>query len=58
MALGYLNAENFWNGKMKLNVDAARKSIQPIADYLNMSVEEASQAIFTTVNSCRCPTVR
>ena len=49
--LGYLNAENFWNGKMRLEVDLARAAIKPIAERLNMGIEEAAQAIFTTVNS-------
>jgi N-methylhydantoinase A len=51
IVLGYLDPENFWGGKMKLDVDLAKSAIKKVADPLNMSIEEASQAIFTTVSS-------
>lgn len=49
--LGYLPVENFWEGKMPLSVDLAKAAVKPLAVKLNMSIEEAAQAIFTTVNS-------
>jgi N-methylhydantoinase A len=49
--MGYLNAENFWNGKMKLDIGLAKTAIKKVSEPLGMSIEEASQAIFTTVNS-------
>ena len=49
--LGYLPVDDFWGGKMKLNVDLAKTALQKVADPLHMSVEQAAQAIFTTVNS-------
>ncbi len=48
--LGYIPADYFWGGKLKLDVPAARKAMQKIADALKMSVEEAALATFTTVN--------
>ncbi|KPK74329.1 MAG: hypothetical protein AMJ79_14465 [Phycisphaerae bacterium SM23_30] len=49
--LGYIPDDNFWGGKLKLDKEAARKALKGIADKLNMSVEEAAQAVFTTVSS-------
>ena len=49
--LGYLPIDDFWGGKMKLNVDLAKTAIKKVADPLRMSVEQAAQAMFTTVNA-------
>jgi N-methylhydantoinase A len=49
--LGYLPPDEFWGGKMKLNVDLAKAAIKKIADPLKISVEQAAAAMFTTVNS-------
>ncbi len=51
VVLGYLPAKEFWGGKMPLDVDAARAALKKVADPLKMSVEEAAQAMFTTVNA-------
>ncbi len=51
VVLGYLPADEFWGGKMPLDVDAAKAALKKIADPLKMSIEEAAQAMFTTVNS-------
>jgi N-methylhydantoinase A len=51
LILGYLNPENFCGGKIKLNADLARTAIRKVAEPLKMSIEEAAQVIFTTVNS-------
>jgi N-methylhydantoinase A len=49
--LGYINPDDFCGGKIKLKPDLARTAVKKIAGPLKMSVEEAAQAIFTTVNS-------
>ena len=49
--LGYINPENFCGGKIKLKRELAELAMQQIAKPLNMSIEEAAQAMFTTVNS-------
>jgi N-methylhydantoinase A len=49
--LGYLNPDNFCGGKIKLDVELARKAMKKVAEPLKMSLEEAAQAMFTTVNS-------
>jgi N-methylhydantoinase A len=49
--LGYINPDNFCGGKIKLRVDLAREAMKNISGPLKMSMEEAAQAIFTTVNS-------
>jgi N-methylhydantoinase A len=51
VVLGYIPADNFWNGRMKLKIDAARASLKEIASKLNMSIEQAAEAIMTTVSS-------
>lgn len=51
VVLGYIPTGNFWDGKMALDIELSKAAIQPLADRLNMSLEAASQAIFTTVNS-------
>jgi N-methylhydantoinase A len=49
--LGYIPFDNFWGGKMSLKVDDAKASLNKIADKLNLSVEQAAEAIMTTVCS-------
>ncbi len=49
--LGYIPFDNFWGGKMPLNVGDAKASLNKIADKLNLSVEQAAEAIMTTVCS-------
>nr|BAH60918.1 putative 5-oxoprolinase [Desulfotignum balticum] len=49
--LGYIPTDGFWYGKMELNVDFARAAVKKVAEPLGMTIEEASQAIMTTVNS-------
>lgn len=51
VVLGYLPIDDFWGGKMRLDVDLAKTALKKVADPLKMTVEEAAQAIFTTVNS-------
>ena len=49
--LGYLPPDDFWGGKMKLDIGLAKTAIKKVADPLRMSVEQAAQAMFTTVNA-------
>jgi N-methylhydantoinase A len=51
LILGYLNPDNFCGGKIKLHEDLARTAIEKVAEPLKMSIEEAAQVMFTTVNS-------
>jgi N-methylhydantoinase A len=48
--LGYINTDNFNGGKLRLQVDPAKQAMSKIAGTLNMSIEEAAQAMFNTVN--------
>ncbi len=49
--LGYIPADNFWSGKLKLRVADAKHALKDIAESLNMSVEQAAEAVMTTVSS-------
>jgi len=49
--LGYIPSDYFWGGKLKLDVDLAKSAVKKIADRMSMTIEQAAQAIFTTVNS-------
>ncbi|MBN2058863.1 MAG: hydantoinase/oxoprolinase family protein [Deltaproteobacteria bacterium] len=51
VVLGYIPDDYFWGGKLKLDKQAAGKALKKIADKLQMSVEQAAEAIFTTVSS-------
>jgi N-methylhydantoinase A len=51
VVLGYLPTDFFCGGKVPLNMELARKAVRKIADRMKTSIEEAAQAIFTTVNS-------
>ena len=52
LVLGYINPDNFLGGRMKLDLEAAKSSIQEkIADPLGMTVPEAAQGIFDIINS-------
>jgi N-methylhydantoinase A len=48
--LGYINPDNFNGGRLKLQPELSRQALGKIADALHMSIEEAAQAVFTTVN--------
>jgi N-methylhydantoinase A len=49
--LGYIPSDYFWGGKLKLDVDLAKSAVKKIAERMNMTIEQAAQAIFTTINS-------
>lgn len=50
LILGYLPTDYFCGGKVPLKKDLAVKAVQKIADRLQLSLEKAAQAIFSTVN--------
>ncbi len=49
--LGYVPCDYFWGGKLKLNMELARTGVSKVAGPLKMNIEEAGQAILTTINS-------
>jgi len=48
--LGYINPDNFNGGRLKLQAELSRQALAGVAQALAMSLEEAAQAVFTTVN--------
>jgi len=48
--LGCLNPDNFLGGKLTLDVDAARKALNKIADQLGIDIIEVADAIYNVVN--------
>jgi len=50
LLLGYLSAENFLGGEMKLSVPLSRKSLTELAQKLSVSAEEAAWGIHDMVN--------
>jgi N-methylhydantoinase A len=48
--LGYINPDNFNGGRLKLQPELSRQALSKIAGAFDMSIEEAAQAVFTTVN--------
>ncbi|MEM7465642.1 MAG: hydantoinase/oxoprolinase family protein [Pseudomonadota bacterium] len=50
MVLGYLNPAHFLGGRMTLDLAAARSALQPMADALNRSVEDAALAVLTVAD--------
>lgn len=50
LVLGRLRADAFLGGGMQLDVIAAKEAIQPIADQLKLSVEEAAAGIISIAN--------
>ncbi|CAM4277929.1 hydantoinase/oxoprolinase family protein [Acinetobacter pragensis] len=51
VVLGYINPEYFWGGKMRLDTEAARQAICPLAEQLNISIEETAQGMLAVVNA-------
>ena len=51
LILGYIPADYFCGGKIQLNIDLARAAVKKIAHRMNMTIEQAAEALFTTVNS-------
>jgi N-methylhydantoinase A len=51
LILGYIPADYFCGGKIQLNMGLARAAVKKIADQMNMTIEQAAEAMFATVNS-------
>lgn len=51
LVLGYIPADYFLGGEIKLDVELAKRAVRKIGHRLNQGVSEAALAIFTTVNS-------
>ena len=51
LLLGYVPADFFLGGEISLNSQRATETVKKVATPLGMSVSQAAQAIFTTVNS-------
>lgn len=50
LILGYIPADYFLGGAIKLDTELARTAVGKVAERLNMSVEQAAHAIFSVVN--------
>jgi N-methylhydantoinase A len=50
LVLGYIPHDYFLGGDIALDPQAAKRAIKKVADPLGMSVEEAAQSMFTTIN--------
>ena len=50
MVLGYLNPEHFLGGRMVLDRPAAERALQPLADKLERSIEDAALAVLTVAD--------
>lgn len=51
VVLGYVPADYFWDGQMRLDVEAAHSAIAKIAEPLGLSVEAAAEAMFEIVSA-------
>lgn len=59
VVLGLIDPESFLGGRMRLDVDIARASIQThVAEPLKMSIEDAAAAIFAIANAQAADAVR
>lgn len=59
LVLGYLNADNFLDGRLKLDVERSREAIRKhVADPLGLGVEQAAEGIRTIVDSRMADLVR
>jgi len=51
LVLGYIPADYFLGGDIALDVQRAHQAVARVGGQLNMSAEQAAQAIFTTINT-------
>lgn len=59
LVLGYLNAENFLDGRLKLDVERSREAIaKHVAQPLGLGIEQAAEGIRTIVDSRMADLVR
>lgn len=50
LLLGFLNADYFAGGSMKIDLDAAARAMQPLADRSGLSVVDVARGIYEVVN--------
>jgi N-methylhydantoinase A len=50
LTLGYIDAENFLGGAMKLDVEAAETALTGLAEALGIGLEETAQAVLAVAN--------
>jgi N-methylhydantoinase A len=59
LVLGYLNAENFLGGRLRIDIDKARDAIRRhVAEPLGMTVEDAAEGIKTIVDAKMADLIR
>ena len=58
LVLGYVPADYFLGGEVKLNEQLAQEAVKKVGAPLKMDVHEAAQAIFTTVNATMADAIR
>jgi len=51
LVLGYIPADYFLGGDIKLDMERSRLAVARVGSTLNMDVDQAAQAMFTTINS-------
>jgi len=51
LVLGYIPADYFLGGDIKLDVERAHQAVARAGSTLNMNADQAAQAIFTTINT-------
>lgn len=49
--LGYLDPDNFWGGRVRLDVGRAEKAVSQVASILNMDVTEAAVGIYEILST-------
>lgn len=50
LTLGYIDAENFLGGAMKLDVEAAETALEELAEALGIGLKETAQAVLAVAN--------
>jgi N-methylhydantoinase A/oxoprolinase/acetone carboxylase beta subunit len=58
IVLGYLDADNFLGGRMRLNRDLALQALARLGEQLNMEPEEAAVGVFRIINSQMADLIR
>ncbi len=51
LLLGYVPADYFLGGEMKVDIEASRRSMRPLAERLEIGESDVAEAIFRTVNA-------
>ena len=51
LVLGYIPADYFLGGDIKLDMDRSRQAVDRVGASLNMDVNQTAQAMFTTINT-------